>query len=80
MALKEILVHAEFSSFGELPEKPKVRSSPQASKPIAIARSVPRAEAIEVGSEKAYELVRLTEQTAERETVGDLLASERGAR
>jgi hypothetical protein len=80
VALKEILdkklyLHAGFSSFGELLEKRKVMSRSQASKLIAIARAVPRAEAIEVGSEKAYELVRFTEQTPEPDTVGDLLAT-----
>ena len=48
-------------------------SRSQASKLIAIARAVRRADAIEVGSEKAYELIRFTKQTPEPDSVGDLI-------
>jgi hypothetical protein len=47
----------------------------QAFKLVSIARSVSREKAIEVGSEKAYELVRLTEETPEPDTVDDVLTT-----
>ncbi len=72
---KKLYLHAGFASFGELLRGRNVMSRSQASKLIAIARAVPRGEAIELGSEKAYELIRFTKQTPEPDTVGDLIAT-----
>lgn len=80
VALKEILdkklyLQGGHASFGDLIDERKVMGKSQAFKLVAIARSVSREKAIEVGSEKAYELVRLTEETAEPDTVEDVLSS-----
>jgi hypothetical protein len=80
VALKEIVdkklfLQAGVASFGELLDARKIMGKSQAYKLVAIARSVSREKAIEVGSEKAYELVRLTEETPEPDTVDDVLAT-----
>lgn len=72
---KKLYLQAGYASFGDLIDGRKIMGKTQAFKLVAIARAVPRETAIEVGSEKAYELVRLTEQTPEPDTVGDLLAA-----
>ena len=46
-----------------------IREKSQAFKLVSIARSVSREKAFEVGSEKAYELVRVTEETPGPDTV-----------
>lgn len=78
VALKEIVdkklyLQAGVASFGELLDARKVMGKSQAYKLVAIARSVSREKAIAVGSERAYELVRLTEETPEPDTVDDVL-------
>jgi hypothetical protein len=80
VALKEILekklyLQAGYASFGELIDARKIMGKSQAFKLVSIARSVSREKAIEVGSEKAYELVRLTEETPEPDTVDDVLTA-----
>ncbi|MBK8219276.1 MAG: hypothetical protein IPK71_36590 [Myxococcales bacterium] len=80
VALKEIVdkklyLQAGYASFGDLIDGRKIMGKTQAFKLVSIARAVPREKAIEVGSEKAYELVRLTEQTPEPDTVEDVLTT-----
>lgn len=80
VALKEIVdkklyLQAGYASFGDLIDARKIMGKTQAFKLVSIARAVPREKAIEVGSEKAYELVRLTEQTPEPDTVEDVLVT-----
>jgi len=72
---KKLFLQAGYASFGELVDARKIMGKSQAYKLIAIARSVSREKAIEVGSEKAYELVRLTEETPEPDTVDDVLSA-----
>ena len=74
VALKEILekklyLQAGYASFGELIDARKIMGKSQAFKLVSIARSVSREKAFEVGSEKAYELVRVTEETPGPDTV-----------
>lgn len=80
VALKEIVdkklyLQAGYASFGDLIDGRKIMGKTQAFKLVSIARAVPREKAIEVGSERAYELVRLTEQTPEPDTVEDVLVT-----
>jgi len=80
VALKEIVdkklyLQAGYASFGDLIDARKIMGKTQAFKLVSIARAVPREKAIEVGSERAYELVRLTEETPEPDTVEDVLVT-----
>lgn len=80
VALKEIVdkklyLQAGYASFSDLIDGRKIMGKTQAFKLVSIARAVPREKAIEVGSERAYELVRLTEQTPEPDTVEDVLVT-----
>lgn len=71
---KKLYVALGFPSFAALLEKRAVMSERTARKLIEIVEAVPRARALELGSEKAYALARLAAATPELDDVDDLLS------
>jgi hypothetical protein len=77
-ALSELLRERLYSdlghkSFRQMLEARKMMSLSTAKKLIAIAENVPENQAHELGTEKAYELVRLTASTTEKDSVSGLV-------
>jgi hypothetical protein len=80
-ALREILRDKLFvalghQSFEELLSKRTVVSLATAKRLITIAEQVPREQALKLGPNKAYELVRYTEWTDEEDTVAELVKTD----